>query len=190
VGALIGILALGFIVWFLVATPEPVMPLGASPELKTTQLSEPIGDATRSVQSRPGRDAHHGGGPSGLGQLDRRHLGHRGQIDFNVSGVEKKTVTLGQSGSLGFPWIGSVRRTRQLGDRITPDLPLEMEILGGSGSAELNLAQLQISSLNLDVASGSVRASLPATKNGAASWLRGSGRLDLSLPERSQIDMT
>lgn len=192
VGALIGALTLGAVVWLLFAAREMAMPPGITSQLTTTRLREPIGRATSALVELNLAEA-----PVTLKALDDSDdlidatLVHRRQIDLRVSGDEEKTVVLGPSGAASFPLIGLLAGEGARWDiGLTPDIPLQLDIRGGSGSAQLDLGRLQLARFDLDVNSGGVRAALPATEGRCRVVVEGgSGRLRLALPERSQVDL-
>ena len=178
VGVLIGVLILGLVGWLLVAAPGLGLPLADGPQPETTHLSEPIGNATSAkleldLAEMPTMVR----ALSDSTDLIDATLVHRGQIEFQVSGEREKVVTLEQVQLPRLPLDRAApvgRRSMEIG--LTPDLPLEVEIIGGSGAAQLDLDRLQITSLNLDVTSGSMRATLPATEEryqcAGRGWLR------------------
>jgi hypothetical protein len=66
--------------------------------------------------------------------------------------------------------------------RLSPRVPIELTLDGGSGSGEYNLTGLQIQDLYLDVGSGSIELTLPAAGGYEARIDGGSGSLDIVLP--------
>jgi hypothetical protein len=67
--------------------------------------------------------------------------------------------------------------------KLSPNVPIDLTLDGGSGSCDYDLAGLQISDLVVDVGSGSVDLVLPAGSSFAARIDGGSGSMDVVLPE-------
>jgi hypothetical protein len=115
---------------------------------------------------------------SGGGALIEASLRDRGEVRFSVSGSERKRITLERQRSP----LGRLR----VGDRwdigLTPQLPLELTVLGGSSQAELNLADLDVRRLALRSGSGGARLTLPqGTQRSEVALESGSGRLEVAL---------
>jgi DUF4097 and DUF4098 domain-containing protein YvlB len=73
---------------------------------------------------------------------------------------------------------------------LTPRVPLDLDISGASGSADLNLAGLQLSALALDAGSGSMQVELPAgSKRYTARLNGGSGHLSLDIPAEASVGL-
>jgi hypothetical protein len=192
IGALIGILTMGLVAWLLFVVPASDVPASAGLELKSSHLSEPIGAATSAkirldLANMPTTVK----ALSDSTDLIDATLMHRGEIAFRVTGDREKIVTLGQARTSGLPFFGfSLGEEGSWDIGLSPNLPLDMEIDGGSGRAQLDLGELRISELRLDVTSGSVRATLPAMEQRYRVQVEGgSGSLGLVLPGQSQIDM-
>jgi len=108
---------------------------------------------------------------------------YRGRLNFDAVRGRRTTVKLSTDPASGvwFPVnVDGQERRWKLG--LTRQIPLDLALDGGSGSAVLNLADLELEELYLDVASGSVDLYLPAGEY-AAELIGGSGSLDLWLPE-------
>jgi hypothetical protein len=66
--------------------------------------------------------------------------------------------------------------------RLSPDVPLELNIDSGSGTCDLDLSELQIDGLNIDSGSGAIDLNLPSGSSFTGSIDMGSGRLSITLP--------
>jgi hypothetical protein len=137
--------------------------------------------------------------PLQLGALDRSSnliegsVVYRGRLNFDVSKGRRTTVLLSTT-SMGAGWSpgswneladGQSRDLRwRLG--LSPRVPIDLELDGGSGSAEMDLRGLELDAFQLDVASGAVDLYLPY---GAyeARVEGGSGSLDLWLPPEAGV---
>jgi hypothetical protein len=67
--------------------------------------------------------------------------------------------------------------------KLSPKVPLDLNLDTGSGRCDFDLSGLQISSLVVDSGSGAVDLALPATSSFEAHIDGGSGRLAITLPE-------
>jgi len=120
---------------------------------------------------------------------------YRGRLNFDASGGRRATVVLDTS-SMGMGWspaswteapaLEGTERRWVLG--LSPQVPIDLELDGGSGRAELDLRELELDQFKLDAASGAVDLYLPY---GAyeAQIEGGSGSLDLWLPPNASVQL-
>ncbi len=96
-------------------------------------------------------------------------LAYVGEIEFTTSGDVDKTVRLRQKPGVD-QVVGSVRRALKSvtnrGElrwdvRLSPKVPLKLDIDGGVGPAHIDLTGLQLTRLNLDSGVGEIQLSLP-----------------------------
>jgi hypothetical protein len=112
----------------------------------------------------------------------------RGQLVFdvrerNLGRGKGATIRVGQDSS--GVWLGPFDRgtaERRWDVRLSPRLPIELLLDGGSGSGDYDLTGLQIADLDLDVGSGAVELTLPAAGGYEARMEGGSGSLLITLP--------
>ncbi len=88
-------------------------------------------------------------------------LTYVGEIEFDVTGIEEKIVTLKQKQRFN---LGNFRRDLKWDIGLTPHIPLDVRIKGGVGKANLDLSGLQISRLNTGVGVGKVDLTLPGNQ--------------------------
>ena len=86
-------------------------------------------------------------------------------INFDVSGTDQKTVRMSETtdSSSWLTWDFSTAATKwdiQLAEKI----PTEMIFNGGSGSIDIDLSGIELTSLRSDMGSGSSKFLLPVTK--------------------------
>jgi len=67
--------------------------------------------------------------------------------------------------------------------KLTPELPLDLNLDSGSGSCDFDLTDLQISDLMIDSGSGSIDLSLPSGSTFEGDIDSGSGAVEIILPE-------
>ena len=97
-------------------------------------------------------------------------LRHVGEIDFQVTGETAKTVSLSQRDNTpsfsAFPFFfSSDEQDLHWNVGLSPDVPLDLGLHGGVGQASLDLADLQLSSLTLDIGVGQIDVTLPAMES-------------------------
>ena len=153
---------------------------------QTERVQYPLGDLTQADVSIdwisvPGRLSATRDSPN----LIEGDLAVRGQLVFDVQERARgATVRLDQDSSgawLG--WAGGSAADRRWDVRLSPRLPIELVLDGGSGSGDYDLTGLQIADLELDIGSGSVELTLPAAGGYEARIEGGSGSLRITLPE-------
>ncbi len=184
-GGMIGLIAVGAVVFILAFGPALGLTIAA--RTTTERITEPIGEAKAAQVSLWLADR-----PAVLRSLSDSNalldatLTYEGVLNFDVSGTTYKEVSLSRSlqGSTSFVANGDW----QIG--LTPEIPLDVWIDGGSGSAELDLSQLDLQSFQMDVGSGMVRLSLPAVKQPYQAEIEGgSGSLELNLAQGAHIKL-
>jgi hypothetical protein len=188
-GALIGLGALVVIVAVLVAGPR--LGLARDAEIRTERFVEPVGQAVSArIQLDLSSASTRVSALAGRENLIDAEITHMGEMDFRASGDREKTVSLGRRAGTGwsFSFNGFNQQRWEIG--LAPDLPLTLVVDGGSGSARLDLAGLNLSELNVERGSGSFTILLP--ESGEAYQARiegGSGSLDLSLPAGTPLTL-
>jgi hypothetical protein len=191
-GALIGIAAIALIVGLMLAGPS----LGWSDaaEVKTELFSEPMGAATSArVNLGLSSDPTEVMALPTAENLIEAELTHTGEIEFDVEGDREKSISLRRRGGVAgfwFDWFDRGDEELRWDIRLSPQLPLDLQIDAGSGSADLDLSALQLTALALDVGSGSVEAQLPSTDSVYEAQVDGgSGSCRLSFAEGADVDM-
>lgn len=166
IGALIGVAAVALVIVLMLIGPS----LGWSDdrEVKSERFREALGEAT---SARVSLDLV--SGPTTItalrdsDDLIDADLHYTGKIRFKVRGTREKSVSLSHHGGdwsfFWFDWF-DVDDDLRWDIGLSPRLPLDLEVNGGSGRLDLDLSELQLTELNLDVGSGSVEADLPAVE--------------------------
>lgn len=174
--------ALAAAIVLLVAIVSPGA-LRRSPATKSFQ--EPLGPATQATLDLrlPSSAAVIGPTMQPDDLLEVSTVG-KPEARVDVSGTAHKTVTVIPIPS--FPTLGRSSWTIGLSDRV----PLALSVRGGSGSARLALGALRLTSLTLDLGSGSSTTLLPDNGNGYTVRLDGgSGSTRLNVPTGASVDM-
>jgi hypothetical protein len=188
IGALLGLATVAAAILLLLAAPR--LGLANNAEVRSEQFNTPLAGASSarvmldfwsdraSVGSLPGSE--------NLVEVDSTHTG---QVNFQSSGDQEKTIRLSHSFNDPLSWIG-IGQDLHTDVRLSPHVPLDLSINIGSGSARLDLRDLQLSNLEIDGGSGSSGITLPAMSNPLPARVQsGSGSMDLAIPSSSRVTL-
>jgi hypothetical protein len=110
--------------------------------------------------------------PAGSPNLFEADVAYVGEIEFSHEGETEKVVTLRQKHEKDFiaPFkraLGQIGKRDELylRIRISPDLPVRLDVDGGVGPSEFDLAQLNLTGLDIDGGVGPTTLALPSTGN-------------------------
>ncbi len=191
-GALIGVLTVGAVVGFLVYGPTLGWTSTSTGNAKVETFSTPLEKTTSAnfvfdLSSEP-VDIH---ALSNKTDLIYAEIGHTGFIDYAVSGTDSKTVHISQR-SDGTNWfsfdLSMINLKWDLG--ITPEIPVNLSMDGGSGSVRTDLTGLKLQSLEATMGSGSSDFTLPETTSSYQARIEsGSGSVNITLPARTNLTL-
>jgi hypothetical protein len=118
-------------------------------------------------------------------------LAYLGEVEFNVTGDTEKTVTLRQKS--GMPFKGFFRRNLEglhWDVRISPALPVALNVHGTVGPTQLDLSALNLKSVSLHGLVAKSRLVLPKHTDGYSAHIHGNvGPFKVAMPESTAIDM-
>lgn len=207
-GALIGLGMVALVIGLILFGPRtgaaeesrwlglPVIRLGGqemnNANVQTSEFREALGNATTAKMSL----RLHEGSTRLDGEVDNNSLieaklTHLGRINFGVSGDRDKTVTLEyQKGDEVARWFAFRDLPWEI--HLSPRVPWDLQVRGGSGQATLKMDKLQFSKLALNGGSGSLDASLPAQdgKRYTVAVEGGSGSLKLNVASGADLDLS
>lgn len=187
---LIGLLVVGAAIVILVAGDRLGLNLPTN-EVIQERFSEPIGQARSAVVAIDiASDPVSIQALSGSTNLIDANITHYGKMEFIVSGESEKNIVLRKSQSATtFTWGIPFQPTRW-DISLSPEVPLDLVLEGGSGSTEADLSSLQLENLVVDVASGSFTTVLPESGQGYAAFFEGgSGSLRVTLPAETELTL-
>lgn len=98
-------------------------------------------------------------------ELVNADLSYLGDIRFDVTGNETRSVTIAQQGDNSFSFFDfSFFSENDLSWNvaINPDLPLELTLGGGMGEVNADLSAFDLTALSIDGGMGTIRLTLPA----------------------------
>jgi len=189
IGTAVGLLAVAAIVVYLVSGPSLGLNTGST-VLKET-FSEPS-QGTSTVKYVFDTASS----PVNISVLDEEDKEliladfiHRGVINFDVSGTQDKTVHISEDfeNSTWLNWDFSFERLKW-DIALSPNVPADVKLNGGSGSIDMDLRGLSLNTLALDLGSGSSDIWLPQSgQEYEAEIESGSGSVSIDLPEETPL---
>lgn len=185
---LIALFTLGVVVFVLLAAPALNLPAGAA--MQTRTIVEPLDGATSAEVNLNLAFI-----PVRLHALNtsqdllRAEIDYYGVLDYRASGDSVRRISLEQrADSSGLRVMFDPTARWDIG--LSPAVPIDLNIDGGSGSAEIDLTGLDLSSLWFDQGAGSFDVVLPTSpKEYEVTAMGGSGSLKIDLPEQTSLTL-
>lgn len=191
-GALLGLAAVAAVIGLIVFAPQ--LGIETSADLKTREFDEPIGSANEArVVLDLERYPTTVGSSVSSNSLFEAELDTFTDVRFTARGESSKTVTIEPVSDVGFNfnWLDELGRDARWEINLSPELPIDLSIDVGSGSAKLYLEDLDLSNLEIDGGSGSSDVSIPASSSAYdVSIDGGSGSFDVEVERGAAIDAT
>jgi hypothetical protein len=190
-GALIGLGAVALVIALAFFAPELGIETSGG-EFKTLEFSEPLGGADNArVVLDLERYPTTVGSAVGPNSLFEAELGTYTDVNFSARGESTKTISIDPVTDQGFDfnWFDEIGRDARWEINLSPDVPIDLEIDIGSGSARLELEDLDLSDLVVDGGSGSAKVSIPASSSAYDVNIDGgSGSFDVEIERGAEID--
>ena len=189
-GALLGLLVIGGVIYILLQGES--LGIDTGPVVKTETFAVELGDTTFAdvdIDLSVEEAALHVLEDSD--QLLEARIGHVGNIDFNVNGDQEKDIALSQSGweayyDVFLPESSQGERLWDIG--LAPEVPFILTVAGGTGSAELDLAGIELENFRFDGGTGASTIILPAAAAEYEAQLEtGTGKVHLVFPEETTL---
>ncbi len=191
IGGLIGIsfIVLAIALFFL----APTLGLEPEGELKTLQFSEPLGGATTAnITLDLDRYPTTIDSLSSPTMLIEAELDTATDVSFSARGNQEKIVRVEPAGGYSFfvfDWDSLLMSDASWEIGLSPDVSMDLFVDVGSGSANLDLMDLDLSNLEVDGGSGSTTLTLPASASlYTANIDGGSGSFDIEIEDDAKID--
>jgi hypothetical protein len=192
IGALIGLGAVGLVIALVFFAPD--LGIETSGDLKTLEFSEPLaGVEDARVVLDLERYPTTVDSAAGSNFLIEAVLDTFADVNFNTRGESSKTVTVDPVSDPGFNfnWFDSFGQNATWEISLSPDVPMDLSISVGSGSATLELGDLDLTDLVIDGGSGSTDVSVPASSSSYdVNMDGGSGSFDVRVERGADIDAT
>ncbi|KPK91331.1 MAG: hypothetical protein AMJ88_14005 [Anaerolineae bacterium SM23_ 63] len=192
IGGLIGLGTVALVIALLLFAPSlGLEALQTDGELKTLTFSEPIGSATSAritldlerypttIEALPASDL-----------LIDAELDTFTDVNFSARGTREKSVSLDPvtDFSFDFDWTDWDTAGTRWEIGLSPDVPIDLTVDVGSGSATIDLIYLEISELEIDGGSGSVNLILPESSSlYNANIDGGSGSFDIEFESGAEV---
>ena len=114
---------------------------------------------------------------------------HNQDLTFNATGSARRNVSLKLDNEMSFGFIGFFEDQQIVGKvGLSPDLPIELSVDVGGGSAELDLAGLELTDLQVNSGSGSIKLTYP-DNNLPVDLSAGSGSISIETGAGSELDL-
>lgn len=192
IGDLIGILAVGGLVAYLVLQPSTGV-VQTTAQTRLENFSSPLSD-TASVTynfETASEPVNIYALASNSDKLIDANLVHQGDIDFSVTGNQNKLVVLSERTypSSWFNWsLNSPQSKWDIG--LAGSVDSDITIDGGSGTINADFTGVKVQRLSLDLGSGASSFTLPQTEENLSADLNsGSGSVNLTLPVMTNITL-
>jgi hypothetical protein len=190
IGDLIGILAVGGLVAYLVLQPSTGI-VQTTAQIQQENFSSPISD-TASVTynfETASEPVNIYALASNSDKLIDANLVHQGNIDFSVTGNQNKLVVLSEQTdpSSWFNWnLNNPQSKWDIG--IAGSVDSDITIDGGSGTINADFTGIKLQRLSLDLGSGASTFTLPQMEENISADLNsGSGSVNLTLPVMTNL---
>ena len=187
---IIGFLAVGVLLAFLIASQTVNVQSSTHPTIE--MINEPIGQAQKAeihlnLSSYPVNIST----VKDPNQLFEGEIGAYGKINFSVSGDQTRRIFLDHSGSPDFWFNMPLTRLPLKWDiGLNPSVPMGLSIDGGSGSVDIDLSSMNLTSTYIDVGSGSIDLTLPSSQKGyTAELMGGSGSLRVRITDAYNLNL-
>lgn len=189
--ALGSILSIGMVIIALVivffAQDFGIRPTGG--DLTTESFSEPLDDTkTAEIEIDIDRGSLDIAALKEDAILFEAEVTHNQKLTYKTSGTANKSIhlDLDQIDPFSFDWFDTPQIATII--KLSPEIPLSLNIDHGSGSATLDLAGLTLTDLNADTGSGRLIVTLP-TGSYETDLSAGSGTLDITTLPNIALDL-
>jgi hypothetical protein len=191
VGAVIGVVMVAAVVALLLLAPSLNLP-SVSATTQSRQLTVPL-NQTESANMDLSLSAYSTSIyalPASSPNLFDATVFYNGNIDFSAQGSNGvMNIRLSPSGQFGwwfFQGLSGINQQWKIG--LNPSALLTLNINAASGSSDIDLSGLKLSSLTMDAASGSINLRLPVSVQPYSVDYQGaSGSADISLPANTSL---
>jgi hypothetical protein len=176
--------------------------LFSSQEVKTATYNEPLGNTSSAeVELGVGVGRLIVGSSGTSGDLFAADVSYVGEINYNVTGSQQKSISLQQRGDPGSPgswrifgvdldFFNVFNPSDDLTWKIdlTSEIPLTLDISGGVGAGDLDFTALQLDDLKIDVGVGSLDLKLPEPRESYGVVISGGvGSTEITLPRNAAV---
>ncbi len=190
IGAALGVIAVAILIAIVVF--GPTLGLERNVQIKTDHFTAPIAEAKQASvllvfsDSPVSVDAL----PDSTDLIDAK-ITYIGSMIFRASGTVKKSIRLARNEAdflLFNPIYWDPSLNWQIG--LTPRIPIDLNVDGGSGDSRLDLSKLNLSSLKVAMGSGASSFTVPVSVSAPLIQARGgSGGMNWLIPEGAAVEL-
>jgi hypothetical protein len=124
---------------------------------------------------------------NGTDNLLVANIDYFGALDYSASGDPVRHISLSQHSS-NVPFEVAIGRQTRWDIGLSQTVPFDLSVDGGSGSANIDLSSVQLSSFSFDQGSGSFDVTLPVSSTEyTVEATGGSGRMRIELPDQTSM---
>jgi hypothetical protein len=194
VGAVVGLLAVAGVIALLMFGPQ--VGITTNSDVKSETFTTPLegvktAEYTFDTSSSPVEIRALDNNKTDLISAD---ITYRGSMRFDANGTNgKTTVWMAEysDNSSWFNWDFSQFNNLRWDIGLSPEVPSDIILNGGSGSITMDLSGLQLTSLETDLGSGSSNITLPQTKEAyTVDIASGSGSVTMRVPDETSLTLT
>lgn len=193
VGAVVGLLAVGGVIALLMFGPQ--VGITTNSEIQSETFTTPLEGVKTAEYSFDTSSS-----PVEIYALDDNKtdliaadVTYRGTMRFDVKGTDHTTVWMSEysDNSSWLNWDFSQFNNLKWDIGLSPEVPSDIILNGGSGSITMDLSGLQLTSLKADTGSGSSNITLPKTTEAYTVELEsGSGSVTMRVPDETSLTLT
>ncbi|MRR32555.1 hypothetical protein EG834_20015 [bacterium] len=192
VGAVVGLLAVAGVVGLLVFGPQ--VGITTNPETKSDVFSTPLEGVNTAEYNFDTSSS-----PVSISVLDDNQtdlisadVTYRGTMRFDVNGSDHTTVYMSEysDNTSWLNWDFSFSNLKwDIG--LSPEVPSDIILNGGSGSISMDLTGLQLTSLQTDLGSGASTITLPQSEEAySVDIASGSGSVTVRVPDQASLTLS
>ena len=192
-GAILALAVIGLLVVAIVLGSNLNLNLGPRTAVQHDMLREPLDGALSAaleVDFSVGRGSLQA--LAGEGNLFTADIAHLGQLNYDVSGEETRSIRLSESNlepSFSRPF-DSIGDELYWDIRFSPQVPVDLLLHGGVGETNVDLHGMQPLSLTIDGGVGKVKLVLPATSERYPVVIDGDvGEIQIEIEDGAQVDL-
>ena len=190
IGAVVGVLAVAGVIVFLISAPKLGYTAGSGVRTETFATAA---EGVESVEYNLETASY----PVTIQALDNQSnllvsadVTYQGTFRYDESGTTNKTISMSQYNDSGNWFVFDFNPSNWIIE-LSPKVPTDININGGSGSIDMDLRGIQLEELRGDFGSGSTQIVLPESdKKYAAEIQSGSGSVRIDLPSETTMVLT
>lgn len=192
VGALLALVVIGGVVYILLEGDSLALPEKPEPRTETFVVAAEDTSAANFYLNLSTQPAVVNA-LTNSNNLIEAEIGHFGDVELTVAGGTEKEITLTQNGVVSwFAWAFHQVQDEELTweVQLSREVPFDLDVDGGTGTAELDLSGIQLEAFYLDGSTGASTIVFPASRQGYEAQIEGStGHIQIFLPAEGELTL-